>query len=146
MEIAERIKQTLIAERQVKDPVVTVDFANLHYAVMGEVNIPGQYALHKDVVTIFDAISTAGDLTIYGKRNKVSLTRTVGDKRITYLLDLRSAAIYNSPAYYLQQGDLLYVEPNGAKSNQSTGNNLRSISLWISIASFLTTISVLIFK
>lgn len=146
-EVATLIKSKLTENSLIKDPVVTVDFLNLQFSVLGEVNRPGKYSIDKDRVTILDALSTAGDLTIFGQRDKVFLTRT-GDKRITYELDLRSAKIYDSPAFYVQQNDVIYVKPNGVRANQSTvnGNSARSVSLWMSIASFLTTIGVLIFK
>lgn len=145
-EVAGLIKEKL-REDLVKDAVVTVEFQNLGFSVMGEVGKPGRYSIDKDRVTILDALSMAGDLTIYGQRDKVYLIRTDG-KRTTYQLDLRSADIFNSPAFYVKQNDVIYVEPNGVKANQSTinGNNVRSVSLWMSIASFLTTVGVLIFK
>lgn len=146
-EIAVLIKSKLTGSSLIKDPVVTVNFLNLQFSVLGEVTKPGKYNIDKDRITIIEALSAAGDLTIFGKRDKVFLTRT-GDKRITYELDLRSANIYSSPAFYVQQNDVIYVEPNGVRANQSTvnGNSARSISLWMSIASFLTTIGVLFFK
>lgn len=91
----------------------------------------------------------AGDLSIYGKRNPVYVLRKEGDKETAYQLDLCSAKqIYSSPAYYLQQNDVIYVEPNSVRARQSTvnGNNVRSTSFWMSLASLLTTITVLIVK
>lgn len=146
-EVVGLIKSKLTENGLIKDAVVTVDFLNLQFAVLGEVARPGRYNIDKDQITILEALSTAGDLTIFGKRDRVFLTRT-GDNRITYELDLRSANIYNSPAFYLQQNDVIYVEPNGVRANQSTvnGNSARSVSLWISISSFLTSLGVLLFK
>lgn len=147
-EVAAKIKSELISQNQVKDPVVTVEFTNLSFSVMGEVAKPGKYGISRDQMTILEALSMAGDLTIYGKRDKVFLTRTTADKRITYELDMRSSDVYSSPAFFVQQNDMIYVEPNKVRVNQSTvnGNSVRSVPLWISIASFLTTIGVLIFK
>jgi len=143
-----KIKETLISENLIKDPIVTVTFSNLTFSVLGEVSRPGQYPINKDQVTILDALSQAGDLTIYGERDKIMVVRQDGLERISYQLDLRSAQIYHSPAFYIRQNDLIYVEPNKVRSNQATvnGNNVRSVSLWMSVASFLTTIGVLIFK
>lgn len=136
-----------LREELVKDAVVTVEFLNLDYSVMGEVVRPGKYDIDKDRISVLEALSMAGDLTIYGRRDNISLIRT-DSVRTIYRLDLRSTDIFKSPAFYIQQNDVIYVEPNGVRSNQSTvnGNNLRSVSLWISIASFLTTVGVLIFK
>ena len=146
-EIARLVKELLISKNLMKDPIVTVDFINLHFSVMGEVSKPGQYSIRKDQTNILEALSMAGDLTIYGKRDKIFLIRTEKE-RITYQLNLCSSQIYNSPAFYIRQNDLIYVEPNKVRANQATvnGNSLKSVSLWMSIASFLTTIGVLIFK
>ena len=112
-------------------------------------NRPGRYNIDKDHLTILDALSQAGDLTIYGKREKVLVLRNENGKQRVYGINLCSADhLYSSPVYYLQQNDVVYVEPNDTKARQSTvnGNNVRSTSFWISLASLLTTISVLIFK
>ena len=148
-EIAECIKNELIKENLVKDPVVTVEFANLCVSVLGEVNNPGRFSIDRDRLTVLDALSMAGDLTIYGNRNKVMVLRQEGEVQRVYGLDLTSGNhVYTSPAYYLQQNDVVYVEPNAVKARQSTvnGNNVRSTSFWISLASLLTSIGILIFN
>ena len=148
-EVAVYIKKELQSHDLIKDPVVTVEFMNLSVNVMGEVNRPGRYNIDKDHLTILDALSQAGDLTIYGKREKVLVLRNENGKQRGYGINLCSADhLYSSPVYYLQQNDVVYVEPNDTKARQSTvnGNNVRSTSFWISLASLLTTISVLIFK
>ena len=148
-EIAECIKNVLIKENLVKDPVVTVEFANLCVSVLGEVNNPGRFSIDRDRLTVLDALSMAGDLTIYGNRNKVMVLRQEGEVHRVYGLDLTSGNhVYTSPAYYLQQNDVVYVEPNAVKARQSTvnGNNVRSTSFWISLASLLTSIGILIFN
>ena len=148
-EIAAYIKQRLMEENLVKDPVVTVEFANLSISVLGEVNNPGRFSIDRDRLTILDALSLAGDLTIYGNRSKVMVLRQEGDVQRVYGLNLTSGQhIYTSPAYYLQQNDVVYVEPNNVKARQSTvnGNNVRSTSFWISLASLLTSVAILIFN
>lgn len=148
-EIAELIKNRLITENLVKDPVVTVEFMNLCVAVLGEVNKPGRFAIDRDRITVLDALSMAGDLTIYGNRSKVLVLRQEGDVQRVYGINLTSGEhVYTSPAYYLQQNDIVYVEPNEVKARQSTvnGNNVRSTSFWISLASLLTSIGILIFN
>ena len=148
-EIAEYIKNELIKENLVKDPVVTVEFANLCISVLGEVNNPGRFSIDRDRLTVLDALSMAGDLTIYGNRYKVMVLRQEGDVQRVYGIDLTSGEhVYTSPAYYLQQNDVVYVEPNAVKARQSTvnGNNVRSTSFWISLASLLTSIGILIFN
>lgn len=148
-EIAEHIKNELVTKNLVKDPVVTVEFMNLCVSVMGEVNNPGRFAIDRDRITILDALSMAGDLTIYGNRQKVMVLRQEDGQQRVYGVNLTSGEhIYTSPAYYLQQNDVVYVEPNDVRSRQSTvnGNNVRSTSFWISLASLLTSVAILIFN
>lgn len=148
-EIAKLIKDELISKNLVKDPIVTVDYMNLFVSVLGEVKTPGKYYLDKDCMTLVDVISLAGDLTIYGKRENIKVLRNENGEQKVYVVNLCSNnELMNSPAYYLQQNDIIYVEPNKVKAGQSTvnDNNLRSISFWMSIGSFLMTLGVLIFK
>ena len=148
-EIASNIKKKLMDQNLIKDPVVTVEFDNLSYSVLGEVNRPGKFVIDRDRVTILDAISAAGDLTIYGKRDNITVLRHEYNKETVYTINLCSGNdMFESPAYYLQQNDVVYVEPNYAGARQSTvnGNNVRSTSFWLSLASLLTTIGVLVFK
>ena len=122
---------------------------NLTISVLGEVGKPGRYNIDRDKITLLEAISMAGDLTIYGKRDNVYVMRNEGGKQTSYQVNLLSAQdVYSSPAYYLQQNDVIYVEPNSVRARQSTvnGNNVRSTSFWISLASLLTTITVLFVK
>lgn len=148
-EVASHIKSELQSHDLIKDPVVTVEYMNLSIAVMGEVKDPGRYNIDKDNLTILDALSRAGDLTIFGKREKVLVLRNENGKQRAYGVNLCSAEhLYTSPVYYLQQNDVVYVEPNDTKARQSTvnGNNVRSTSFWISLASLLTSIALLIAK
>ena len=116
---------------------------------MGEVARPGRFAIEKDRVTVLEALSTAGDLTIFGVRKNVVVMRNEGEKNRVYRLNLCSAdSLTMSPAYYIQQNDVVYVEPNTMRARQSTvnGNNILSTSFWISVASLLTSIAVLLKK
>lgn len=147
-QIADLVKERLIKENLVKDPVVTVEFMNLYFSVLGEVSAPGKYNISKDQITLLEAISMAGDLTIYGKRDAIFVIREENGNRITHWVDIRSKNFFNSPAYYLKQNDVVYVRPNKVRAGQSTinENNVKSVGLWISLASFLTSLGVLIFK
>lgn len=148
-EIAKTITEKLVTSNMVKDPVVTVEFMNLTVSVLGEVNQPGRFLIDKDKVTLLDAISQAGDLTIYGEREKVFVQREENGNRKLYQVNLNSGYdLYSSPVYYLQQNDVVYVEPNKYRAKDSTVNNkaLRWSSIWIGIASLLTTITVAIVK
>ncbi len=148
-EVAAYIKNELISRQLLNDPVVTVDFLDLYFSVMGEVNSPGRFLMDHDKTTLIDALSRAGDLTINGKRDNVLVMREDGGKQMAYRVDLTNIqSIYNSPVYYLKQGDMIYVEPNEKKARESTaaGNAFLQPTLWISLASLLTSVSVLIFK
>ena len=148
-QIADYLTKQLKEQELIKDPVVTVEFMNLGVSVLGEVNKPGRISINRDNMTILDALSEAGDLTIFGKREKVLVLRQEDGKQRVYGVNLCSADhIYTSPVYYLQQNDVVYVIPNNTKSRQSTvnGNTVRSTSFWISLASLITSIAVLIAK
>ena len=98
-QVAEKIKSELLRQSLVKDPVVTVTLSNLHYSVMGEVSNPGQYDIDDEKVTILDAISKAGDLTIQGRRNDVMVLRQEDGHQKIYKVDLCSGKnIFSSPA------------------------------------------------
>lgn len=147
-EIASYIKKQLMDENLINDPVVTVEFMNLYYSILGEVNNPGKYMITKDQITLLEAISMAGDLTIYGKRDAVFVVREEDGQRVTHWVDLRTQDLFHSPVYYLKQNDVIYVQPNKVRAGQSTinENSVKSVSLWISIASFLSSLGVLLFK
>lgn len=153
-ELGAFIKSELINRNLVNDPVVTVEFINLQFAVMGEVRSPGTYKITRDHITLLDALSMAGDLNIDGKRDNVLVLRPDASGNMTaYNVDMRSFdAVQNSPAYYIHQNDYIYVEPNKKRANQSTvnANTVQSASFWISVVSLLasvaTTISVLMIR
>lgn len=140
------IKNKLIEEDLIKDPIVTVQFLNYKISVIGEVANPGSFNISGDRITLLEAISMAGDLTIYGKRDRVAVIRESEGKRSITYHDLRSSDIFKSPYYYLQQNDIVYVEPNKTKAGQSSINQNTNVTTWVSILSLLTTIAVLIFK
>ena len=142
-EIAEKVRKSLVDASLVKDPTITVSLSNLHYSMMGEVAKPGQYAIEEEKVTILDAISKAGDLTIQGKRNDVMVLRQENGHQKIYKINLCSGRdIFSSPAYYLQQNDVVYVTPNDTKKRSSTlnGNTVQSTGFWLSISSLLVTV------
>jgi len=142
-EVAQLIKQRIIEAGQDTSPVVTVEFMNLCISVMGEVARPGRINIDRDVYTILDAISAAGDLTINGCRDQVLVMRNERGVEKTYTINLTSAEdVLRSPVYYLQQNDIVYVAPNSMRARQSTinGNNVLSTSFWISLATLAITI------
>lgn len=149
MEVASLIKGMLIGRDLVKDPVVIVELVNAQASVLGEVNKPGRYAIDRDNMTILDLIGSAGDLTIYGVRDSIRLIRTVDGQQVTYNVDLLSGKdLTTSPAYYIQQDDIVYVEPNPTRIRQSrlNANTVQSTSFWLSLASLGATITAILVK
>lgn len=148
-EVAQYIKQRLIDRELVSDPIVTVEYVNMGVNVLGEVSHPGRIDITKDHFTIVDALSYAGDMTINGNRRNILVARQVDGANQVYTLDMTNMqSVLTSPAYYLQQNDLVYVSPNNKRKREAnaTGNTFNNPSIWISIASLLTTITALILK
>lgn len=147
-EVAEYIENKLRDSDLVKDPIVTVEFVNTGLSIIGEVSKPGRYEFNKDRLSIIDAIAMAGDLTANGQRENVIVLRETDDGRQqAYRVDLTDiGAIADSPVYYLQQNDVIYVEPNDKKKRDTTssGNNAFNPSFWVSIGSLGVTIATLI--
>lgn len=144
LELRELIKNKLIEGDLIKDPVVTVQFLNYKVSVMGEVARPGSFNIQGDRITLLEALSMAGDLTIYGRRDRVAVIREKDGQRTILFHDLRSADVFTSPCYYLQQNDIVYVEPNKAKSEQSGINQNNSVSVWLTAVSVLAALASLI--
>lgn len=148
-QLSDFIKHQLIAKQLLRDPTVTVDFVNLYFTVLGEVKNPGRYKIDRDQVSLLDALGRAGDLTIYGIRKNVLVIREKQQKYKTYRLNLlNSNQLYASGGFYIRQNDVIYVQPNSVRQRQSTvnGNNVRSSSFWLSLASLMTTVVVLFMK
>jgi len=123
-----------------KDPTVQVRFANYKITVLGEVIKPATYTVPSEKVTVLDAISMAGDLTVYGKRDNIMLMRDNGDKKDIVRLNLNSTNLISSPYFYLKQNDVLYVEPTKAKSAANNAPRTRLITIGIAAATLIVTI------
>lgn len=145
-ELSNEIKQTLLKEGYLNDAVVTVEFMNFKVSVLGEVNNPGTYTIEGDKVTVLQALSLAGDLTIFGKRENVTVIRELDGERVFYNIDLCSVDMFKSPAYNLLQNDIVYVEPSEIKARQSTldDKGLRMTSIMISSGSLLVSVATLL--
>lgn len=128
-----------------ENPVVTVRMANYKISVLGEVNRPGMFTVSNEKINIFEALAQAGDLTIYGVRDNVKLIRenAKGRKEI-HTVVLNDASLINSPYYYLQQNDILYVEPNKVKARNSTVG--QTTTLWFSATSILISMASLLYN
>ena len=145
-ELQDLIKDRLSDEGLLKDAVVTVEFLNFKVSVLGEVASPGTYSVTGDKITILQALALARDLTIYGQRENVQVIREQNGKRQIYTLDLTSSSIFDSPAYYLQQNDVVYVTPSKVRAGQGeiNENYFKSGSFWISLASISATMATLV--
>ena len=145
-ELSELIRGKLVSGGYLSDAVVTVEFMNFKVSVIGEVNSPGTYTIEGDKVTILQAISLARDLTIYGMRENVSVIRERDGERTIYEINLCDVSLFNSPAYYLQQNDIVYVQPSGIKARQSTTDDkaLRMTSIAVSSGSLLVSVATLL--
>lgn len=145
-ELSEAIAQKITQEGYINDPTVNVQFADMKISVIGEVLRPGEYQITRDRVTIFDALAMAGDLTVYGIRNDVAVAREVDGVRTIEYIDLTSKELFNSPAYYLQQNDVVYVKPNKYKAQSGEISQNRSFYLSlvgtaISVATLIITLT-----
>jgi polysaccharide export outer membrane protein len=123
-----------------KDPIITVRLQNFKVTVLGEVNRPANYTVPNERVSILDAIGMAGDLTIFGRRENVLLIREHEGRKTLTRLNLNSSNLFQSPYYYLQQNDILYVEPNKSKVTSSDLTVARNVSIITSLASLATII------
>ena len=124
---------------QVKDPMVLVRLINAKVTVMGEVNKPGQYTMPNGRMTLLDALGAAGDLSPYGQRDNVLITRETNGKLEFHRLNLNSDELFTSPYYYLQQNDVIYVSPNKVRAINST-----NINLWLSVVSTVASATTVV--
>jgi polysaccharide export outer membrane protein len=136
-EVADLIKSKL--EAQVINPLVKVDLVNASVTVTGEVNRPGRIAMTKGRLTILDALAGAGDMTPYGRRDNVLVTRENNGKLEMARVSLRSTDLYTSPYYFLQQNDIIYVSPNKVRAISST-----NAGLWLSMVSTVASAATVI--
>lgn len=147
-QLASYIENQLIEEELVQQPIVTVEFVNTGIAVIGEVKSPGLYSFNKDHMTIVDAIAVAGDLTMNGRREDILVMRKNSQgMQEGYRIDLTNMReLAQSPVYYLQQDDIIYVEPNNKTKRETTatGNSPYTPAFWVSLVSIATTITTLV--
>ena len=124
-------------------PIVRVRMSSYSIAVLGEVKNPGNFPVSREKVNIFEALAMAGDMTIYGVRDRVRLIREdANGKKEIHVLDLTDANIINSPYYYLQQNDMVYVEPSNIKKQDARVGSMTN--LWFSATSILVSLASII--
>lgn len=144
-QLADELVKRISAD--VEDPQVIVELVNFVVNVAGEVKDPGQIPVKRNRMTILDALSAAGDLTEYGERSNVLIIREENGERKFAHLDLNSSDVLNSPYYYLQQNDYIYVEPNkireaNSKYNQNNSYKLSLTSTVVSAASVIASLVI----
>lgn len=143
------IEQTISnkVSTSVKDPFVRVELMGFYVNVMGEVKNPHRIRVDSERFTLLDALSAAGDLTEYGERSSVLVIREENGKQTYHRLDLADNNIFASPYFYLQQNDVVYVEPNqiridNSKYNQNNAYKLTVISTIVSAASVVASLVI----
>jgi polysaccharide export outer membrane protein len=122
----------------IKEPNINISIANYKISILGDVQRPGSYNIPNERITILDALALAGDVNISAQRNNILIIREEGAKKVQYRVDLRSNKLLTSAVYYLQQNDVVYVEPNYARIQSASANS--STSLFISITGLVITI------
>jgi len=124
---------------------VEVRFANFKVSVFGEVNLPSTYTFPNEKTTILDALSRAGDLTIFGKRDNILIVRDNDGKKEFGRVNLNSTTIFRSPFYYLKQNDAIYIEPNKARVSANNASQVQTIGIISSVLSVLV-LAISLFK
>lgn len=141
-QLRDMIKNELTRRQQLTDPVVFVDFMNFKFSVLGEVGHVGTFTLKGgERITILEALAQAGDLKETSRIDRVAVIREVGNNRRIMHVDLRSKDLFLSPAYYLQQNDIVYVEPNDLKVSIKSQ---RQLSFWTTSLSLLSSVTMLV--
>ena len=122
----------------IKNPTINIRISNFTITVLGDVNKPGTFTVPNERITILEALGLAGDASISAERNNVLVVREIDNEKKQYRLDLRSNKLFTSPAYYLQQNDVVYIEPNKASSQDAAYN--KNTGLFISLGSVLISL------
>jgi polysaccharide export outer membrane protein len=133
--------RTMVAQN-VKDPYVRIDIVNFSVDVMGEVRTPQRVYSGRQHLTVLDALAQCGDLTEFGKRDRVFVIRTEDGKRDYHRLNLNSSDVFNSPYFYLRQNDVIYVEPNQIRIDNSKYNQNNAFKLSV-ISTIVSSVSVI---
>lgn len=138
-EVTDLIRNRIIEGNYIKDPQVSMEFLNFKYTVLGAVGKTGTFSVNDDRITLLEAIANAGDLQQRARLDRVSVIREVNGQREIYVHDVRSKEIFTSPCYYLQQNDIVYVEPKYHKKDRED-RGFQITTLLISLASLVTSI------
>jgi polysaccharide export outer membrane protein len=146
-QLSEYIKRQIYPRYMKEEPIISIRYANYKVSVLGEVAHPGVFYINNEKINIFETLALAGDMTIYGQRKNVLLIReSAKGERKTYRLNLTDPHIINSPYFYLQQNDVLYIQPNNPKSRATDFSTAESftvsvVGILISMTSLIITIT-----
>lgn len=132
-EVSDLIADMIEEGNYIKDPEVSIEFLNFKYTVLGAVNGKGTFTVDGDKITIIEAIAKAGDVTRAARLDRIAVIRMVDGKQQIFYNDLRTADIFMSPTYYLQQNDIVYVEPRNRPRNENTWQ-------WVSFGTSLISV------
>ena len=138
-EVKDLIKEKIEKGSYMKDPLVSIEFLNFKYTVLGAVNNNGTFTVDGDRITLLEAIANAGDLTDKARTDRVAVIREVDGERQMFMHDLKSKDIFESPCFYLQQNDVVYVEPKYGKRDREDRGWQISTTL-LSIASVICSL------
>jgi polysaccharide export outer membrane protein len=144
LELSEMIKKTLIESRLIKDPLVTVDLLNLKILMLGEVGSVGVLSLEDKRVNLLEALARTGGVTSNGRLENVAVIRTENGMRKMYNVNLRTVSLFNSPVYYLQQNDIVYVQPKSGKPSQGFQNSWTVISSGFGLIGIVLSVLILL--
>lgn len=147
-EVVETVRDKLIEENLVKDPYVHCSLATSYFYTMGEIGGRGQVQIPKDAFTIIEAIAQCGGLDLQGNRTNIHVYREVNGQLRAYEVDFTStSSLINSPVYYLQPNDIIYVEPTKKRQYDTTtlGNSVRTPSFWMGMVSSVISLSLTIY-
>lgn len=148
MELAKVLENRLISQNYIKDPLVSIKIMSFKVTVLGEVKAPGVQNVTGERLTLLEALGMAGDLLPSARRENIMVIREEDGKRKSYMVDLTSSYdVLNSPCYYLQQNDVVYVEPNSAIRVKGSGtmstvtSTVGMISMLASLVSIIIALS-----
>lgn len=134
------IKQRLIGDKLISDPIVKVELLNLKINMLGEINRVGVLSVPDGRITLLEAIAQAGGLTTNAATDRITVIRQENGQRTMVVNNIESKDIFNSPGYYLQQNDIVYIEPRGAQLSQKEENNWRYVSTGVGLLATIFTI------
>lgn len=146
-ELANMVKYRLIESELVRNPTVVVEYGDLGYYFLGEMS--GRKPIKRDNITLLEAISEAGDLPLTANRENILVLRTEKGVQTPYRVSLLNVEdLYSSPVYYLQQNDIIYIEPILVKRNQANvhGSTFYTYGFWTSLASMVISFILLFAK